>query len=100
MGREIVINTKYGGFSLSDEVKKLYKEATKEVARDKNWYLDTDVVRDDPVLIRIIREVGLDNAGGTFAQLKIIEIPDDVLEWDIQDYDGVEWVAERHRTWN
>ena len=100
MGREIVINTVYGGFSVSDEVKRRYKEATRYVVRDRDWYLNTDALRDDPVLIRTIREVGLEKAGGTFSRLKIIEIPDDVLAWDIQDYDGVEWVAERHRTWS
>ena len=30
--------------------------------------------------------------------LKIIEIPDDV-DWIIEEYDGNEWVAEKHRTW-
>jgi hypothetical protein len=100
MPKEIVLNTAYGGFSPSDEVKRLYLEATKHIPRGKNWYFSTDVARDDPALIQAIRTVGLENAGGPFTKLKIIEIPDDVLEWDIMDYDGVEWVAERHRTWS
>ena len=33
------------------------------------------------------------------ANLKMVEIPDDV-EWEIADYDGKEWVAEKHRTWH
>lgn len=32
------------------------------------------------------------------ADLKIVEIPPDV-DWEINEYDGVEWVAETHRTW-
>jgi hypothetical protein len=28
----------------------------------------------------------------------VIEIPDDV-EWIIVDYDGMEHIAEKHRTW-
>jgi hypothetical protein len=99
MPKEIVLNTAYGGFRPSHEVQTLYLEATKHIPRSKNWYFATDVERDDPVLIQIIRTVGLENAGGPFTKLKIIEIPDDVLEWDVADYDGVEWVAERHRTW-
>jgi len=30
--------------------------------------------------------------------LRIIEIPDGV-EWQIEEYDGDEWIAEKHRTW-
>jgi hypothetical protein len=102
MPREIVLNQAYGGFSLSKRVKQLYKERTKNIIRADNWYIDQDVRRDDPILIEIIKEVGLENAAGNFAKLAIIEIPDDVPEdgWDIKDYDGSEWVAEKHRTWN
>ena len=34
-----------------------------------------------------------------YSELKVVEIPDDV-EYDIQEYDGNEWVAEKHRTWS
>jgi hypothetical protein len=37
-------------------------------------------------------------ANGSFSRLKIVEIPDGV-EWTIQEFDGNEWVAEKHRTW-
>lgn len=30
--------------------------------------------------------------------IKVVEVPDDV-DWDIADYDGMEWVEEIHRTW-
>jgi len=30
--------------------------------------------------------------------LKIVEIPADV-DWVLMEYDGCEWVAEKHRTW-
>jgi hypothetical protein len=95
MPRRIVINKCYGGFSLSEPVKLLYKERTGKSLREY------EAVRDDPELISAIEQIGLDNASGTFGKLAIIEIPDDVPEdgWDIQDYDGVEWVAEKHRTW-
>jgi hypothetical protein len=32
------------------------------------------------------------------AELEVVEIPDDV-EWIIVDYDGMEHIAEKHRTW-
>ena len=33
-------------------------------------------------------------AGDSF----FVEIPDDV-EWQIEEYDGSEWIAEKHRIW-
>ena len=57
-----------------------------------------DMARNDPVLIQVIQELGK-GADGRHAELKIVEIPDDV-QWQIQEYDGLEWVAEVHRTWS
>ena len=54
--------------------------------------------RADPDLIAVIEEMAKD-AEGWAADIKIVEIPDDV-EWQISEYDGMEWVAEKHRTWS
>ena len=59
---------------------------------------DRDLVRDDPVLIQVVRELGT-KANAPVAKLKIVEIPASV-EWQIEEYDGKEWVAERHRSWD
>jgi len=61
------------------------------------YFSPYDIPRDDPDLIRVVEELG-EEANGKYAELKIVEIPDDV-EWVIQEYDGYEWVAEKHRTW-
>lgn len=53
--------------------------------------------RSDPVLISIIEELGK-RADGDHAKLKIVEIPDDV-DYVIEEYDGMEWISEAHRTW-
>jgi hypothetical protein len=45
-----------------------------------------------------VEELG-EAANGSYARLKVVEIPDDV-EWTIKEYDGDEWIAEKHRTWN
>ena len=37
-------------------------------------------------------------ADSRYSELKIVDIPEDV-DWYIEEYDGREWVAERHRTW-
>lgn len=89
---KLVISICYGGFSVSEEAIELYKDRTGRLPRSE-W----DFKRDDPELIRIVKELG-ERANGSCAQLKVVEIPDDV-EWVICQYDGLEWVAEDHRTW-
>ena len=63
----------------------------------QDYFFGRDIPRDDKTLIRIVKELG-NEANGGHAELKIIEIPDDV-KWTIEEYDGIEWVAEEHRTW-
>lgn len=55
-------------------------------------------LRTDPDLIAVIEEMGED-ANGTGSFIKIVEIPDDV-DWEIDEYDGREWIAEKHRRWS
>ena len=61
-------------------------------------FYDRDIPRDDSALIQVVEEMG-EAANGSCAALKIVDIPDDV-DWYIEEYDGNEWVAERHRTWS
>jgi len=70
----------------------------KEACSDENYWSDRTIDRDDPALIQTIEELDL-KASGRHAKLGIVEIPDDV-QWTIEEYDGMEWVAEIHRTWN
>jgi len=53
--------------------------------------------RSDPDLIAVIEELG-EESWGWAAEIIIVEIPDDV-KWHIHEYDGIEHVAEDHRTW-
>lgn len=53
--------------------------------------------RDDPLLIQTVEELE-EEANGSHAKLKIVEIPDDV-KWFIDEYDGIESVEEEHRSW-
>lgn len=93
--REIVINSCYGGFGLSDRALIEYK---KMAGISQNDFFDRDISRDDPYLIKIVRSLGM-AANGSHANLKIVEIPADI-DWLVQEYDGLEWVAEKHRTWS
>lgn len=62
------------------------------------YWSDCDMKRDDPTLIQVIEELK-EKAAGRCAELKIVEIPDDV-EWQVEEYDGYEHIAEKHRTWD
>ena len=65
---------------------------------DGQFWSEHELSRDDADLVAAVESLG-SKAGGDYADLKIVEIPDDV-EWQIGEYDGTEWVAEKHRTWN
>ena len=63
---------------------------------DVSW-VNYRIARDDADLIAVVEEMG-EKADGDYAELRIVEIPDDV-QWEIHDNDGSEHVAEKHRTW-
>ena len=54
-----------------------------------------NLARNDKILISMIK---IGQKQGYYNHIKIVEIPDDV-EFVIEDYDGIEWVAEKHRIW-
>ncbi len=108
--RKVVINAAFGGFSLSREAILRMREwgcthtgpVIKGDKYDDGSPVNSDYgfvkcPRDCSFLVRAVQELG-EKADGSFARLKIVEIPDDV-EWTIEEYDGSEWVAENHRTW-
>lgn len=117
---KVAINRCYGGFGLSDKAfsellirKGVDHERTKSKyddfgdnfykaghLNDDDYYLsvyDYTHDRSDKDLIDVIEEMG-EEAWGGYAELAIVDIPDDV-EYTIEEYDGIEWVAEKHRTW-
>ena len=49
-------------------------------------------------MVKVVQDMGVE-ANGDHAKLKIVEIPADV-EWQIDEYDGSEWIAEKHRVWS
>lgn len=114
--QKIVINTEFGGFGLSDAAVELYGQLAElnlvsEVGTYgfRNYYCNSisndnyfgyyNIERDDPHLVQAVEQLG-DAANGEHAQLKVVEIPDDVAVWHIHEYDGIEYVAEDHRTWH
>lgn len=94
---KVVINNDYGGFSLTKQAMKYFNDLKRKRGKPTVDYYG-DIERDDAELIETVEHLTPEVASGTYASLKITEIPDGI-EWDIEDYDGNEWVSERHRTW-
>ena len=119
---KIVINKCFGGFGLSDKAYEymintgvplaeydqekmvesalvIYKQDIKYTSMGKYW--DTyfrSSTRHSPLLVKVVETLGRE-ASGPYAALAVVEIPDGV-EYEINDYDGMEHVAEKHRTWS
>ena len=114
---KVVINKCYGGFGLSDAAMRLLAEkrgwevieyaegegfsfsgevkSIVDPKGDKVW--DYDLARIDPDLVAVVEELQ-DKANGFAAELNVVEIPDGT-DYVLEEYDGREWIAERHETW-
>lgn len=79
-------------YSMSMEERKAYNEKHSE----QTWYY-RDVDRNDPILVQLVEE-NSELYSGRCAELAVVEIPDGV-DYEIEEYDGREHVAETHRTW-
>ena len=65
----------------------------------KDSHISSDTIkRDDPILVSVVEDLKKE-ANDKYAELRIVEIPDDV-EWGIDEYDGNETVSEAHRSWS
>jgi hypothetical protein len=72
-------------------------EIINDLPNDETYWYNGNLERDDPILIKVVEEMG-EEANGDYSNLEIVEIPDDVV-WEIDDYDGYETVHETHRSW-
>lgn len=115
--RKVVINACHGGFGLCHEAEIEYlrragieytlkeRESRDDTTRfgpeivvsNNPYWTSRDIDRDDPVLVQLVKDWGADANSG-YSDLKIVRIPGDV-DWVIEEYDGYEWIAEQHRTW-
>ena len=113
---KVVINTKVGGFNLSHEAIVAYwtrkghciEFKPSEWAHHYSYTVDGEPIaasdgqipRHDPVLIQVIEEMGDAAAVACYCKLKIVDIPDEVEYIIVDEYDGSEHIAEKHRVWN
>lgn len=84
-------------YTLTKDFGDTYGKLTED-EMDEYFFSDDDIERTDPNLIAVVEKLG-EEADGNFASLSIIEIPDGI-NWEIDEYDGMESVDEVHRSWN
>ena len=90
---KVLVNHRYGGFSVS-------KNAVVDVGlwdKYKDNYSDWDYVYDDDLrynkdIIKLLEEKGSEYVSGGFAELSVVNIPDEATDYKICEYDGIEWV--------
>lgn len=80
--------TKYYGKNMIDDWK----------AFDADYFYYGDIERNDADLIKVIEMLGEKESSGSLSSLRVIEVPDGI-EWEIDDYDGIETIHEVHRSW-
>ena len=85
---KVVINRCFGGFGLS-------RDALQALGYGDNEY--PTIERNDPRLVAVVEKMG-PASYGMCAALRVVEIPDDV-DWQIDEYDGLETIHEAHRVW-
>jgi outer membrane lipoprotein-sorting protein len=64
---------------------------------NENHVSSYNIERNDPDLVKVVEELE-DKANGSCSKLEIIDIPDDI-EWEVEEYDGMEWLSEKHMRW-
>jgi hypothetical protein len=118
----VLINRCFGGFGLSDQAFEALLERrgiaferqerqpdswmgvayyrAGHVGEDEHYLSQHELASDraDADLIAVVDALGLEAASGEYCELAMVEIPDGV-SWHIAEYDGMEHVAEDHRTW-
>ena len=117
MTQKVVYNSCYGGFSVHEDLIKWMREQGDKEAEEATisgeYYPDgsgpkrehhsgvRDISRDNELLAEAVQgntEYG-GRVSGKHASLRVAEVPDGV-EWVIDEYDGVETVKEKSRTFS
>lgn len=91
---------------VKDEVEPFILVAvTKNFGNEATWgeidnfiFNAKELERNDKDLTQALENLGVKNCNTRFSELKIVKIPDG-MEYEITDYDGVETLHEKHRSW-
>jgi len=85
-------NTAFIWYITKDNVNKL------DDIHDEDMILLERVSREDSTLIDIVERLGKE-ANSRYSELKIVEIPNSIKEYVIDDYDGYETLHEKVQVW-
>lgn len=92
MTHEVMINTRFGGFGFSEKAIAMYSER-KQYPLSYAAVTSSDIPRDDPVMIQIVKELG-PLANESVSQIDIVTIPEQYSRhYTIEDYDGDECIC-------
>ena len=108
-GYKVVLNSCFGGFGLSKDAVQLLRDKHGLNIFSDHGYVDNEdfgieddnmeAYRMDHRLISVVQDLGMDKASGSHAALRVVKVPDDVVDvhgWHISDYDGCENVHQDH----
>jgi len=111
---KVVINTKVGGFRPSSDAVQLYyqRKGFERHSRisteflcyvdptdsEKNFHTSTSICRHDPIFIGVVEELK-EKANTIVCELKVVDIPDGIDYIIVDRFDGSEYIAEKHKTW-
>lgn len=73
----------------------LYDKTGKTVWMDRSRSIEN---RTHPDLIELVETLGK-KANSRLSELEIVEVPDGI-QWEINDYYGIEAIEEQHRSWS
>jgi len=85
---KVVVNKCYGGFGLSTKARKMLH--AEDIA--KVWELEETENRNNPELINAVETLG-DEVNTRSSELKVVTLPEDTTDWEINEYDGFETVT-------
>lgn len=87
---DVLYNNCYGGYRVSDEAKKLYKEYTDNDYHKLNYERKE---RHCPYVIKVFETLGSEKFGGSYSQIKSYKMPIYMeYYYSIHEYDGMEGV--------
>ena len=100
---EILVNKCFGGFNVS---KAVFDELGIEWTGygylcNKDFKIvsnNNDAYRADQSFVAAVKKVGLKSSSTFLSEVRITKIPDNI-EWEIDNYDGIETIHEVHRRW-
>lgn len=91
---KIVINKCYGAFGLSDEAYSFLNDLYKKHPDTyfANIQNDFEYDRANPDLVKCVETLG-ERASAKWSSLKVVEVPDNIEDWYIDNYDGIETIC-------